>query len=293
MSVLNDRMAQYASMTDSYLEQVFAEAEPSVKQTADAMRYSSMIGGKRIRPVLTLEFCRICGGDPETALPFAAALEMIHTSSLIHDDLPCMDNDDFRRGKPSCHKQFGENYALLAGDALMAEAFLTASRAALVPERVSACLRSLAYRTGIHGMLGGQTLDEENETLPAMTAERLFETDLLKTGALIQCGCEMGCLAAGASAEQAAAAAEFGKALGLAFQITDDILDVTGNPELLGKATGSDAAAGKATYVTLLGLEGAQEQAAAYTQQALSALDAFEDTGFLREFTSMLLERDH
>ena len=254
MSVLNDRMVQYASMTDSYLEQVFAEAEPSVKQTADAMRYSSMIGGKRIRPVLTLEFCRICGGDPETALPFAAALEMIHTSSLIHDDLPCMDNDDFRRGKPSCHKQFGENYALLAGDALMAEAFLT---------------------------------------VPAMTAERLFETDLLKTGALIQCGCEMGCLAAGASAEQAAAAAEFGKALGLAFQITDDILDVTGNPELLGKATGSDAAAGKATYVTLLGLEGAQEQAAAYTQQALSALDAFEDTGFLREFTSMLLERDH
>lgn len=264
-----------------------------VQITADAMRYSTMVGGKRLRPVLTLEFCRLCGGNPEDALPFACALEMVHTSSLIHDDLPCMDNDDYRRGKPSCHKKFGYNYALLAGDALEAYAFETAANATVDPKITVECLRRLTAATGIHGMLGGQTMDEANETKTDVDLARLTDTDALKTGAFIRVACEMGCLSASASKEQMDHAIQYGNALGVAFQIQDDILDVIGDEKKLGKAVGSDKESHKATYVGLLGLEGSQKRAVEFTDKALQALDIFPDNDFIKELTSVLLKRDH
>ena len=286
-------MKSYRDRVDKALEQYFAPENPQVTRTLDAMRYSTMIGGKRIRPILVLEFCRMCGGDTEEAMSFACALEMVHTSSLIHDDLPCMDNDDYRRGKPSCHKKYGYNYALLAGDALEAYAFETAASAKTDPAITVKCLQLLTHATGVNGMLGGQTLDEENETLEGMTLERLRDTDALKTGALIRVACEMGCVVGRATEEQYKAAVEYGEALGVAFQIQDDILDVIGDEKKLGKATGHDAESNKATYVGFLGLEKAQEEAAAYTDKALKALDAFSDNQYLKELTESLLHRDH
>ena len=215
-----------------------------------------MIGGKRIRPVLVLEFCRVCGGDPDHALALACALEMIHTSSLIHDDMPCMDNDDMRRGQPSCHKKFGENTALLAGDALEACAFEVAAGADLPAKTTVEAVKLLAKATGPYGMLGGQIMDVENESRDDVTLDRLEATHQKKTGALIRVACELGCIA------------------------------------LLGKPVGSDAEEEKATYVTLLGLDGAKEKAAYYTEQAYKALEAFDENGFLRDLTESLLTRD-
>ena len=293
MNELNELILEsYSDLIDSRLEVLLEGREKAVAELTDAMRYSTMIGGKRIRPVLVLEFCRVCGGDPETALPFACALELIHTSSLIHDDLPCMDDDDLRRGKPSCHKEFGESTALLAGDALEAYAFEVASSADLPAETVLEAVRLLAKATGPYGMLGGQILDIENETRTDLDVRRLEATHRKKTGALIRAACELGCIAAGASAEQRGAADAFGAALGMAFQIRDDILDVTGSEELLGKPVGSDAEEQKPTYVTLLGLEAAGKQAEACTAEAYEALEAFEETDFLRDLTQWLLERE-
>lgn len=294
MNELNELILEsYSDLIDSRLEVLLEGREKPVAELTDAMRYSTMIGGKRIRPVLVLEFCRVCGGDPDAALPFACALELIHTSSLVHDDLPCMDDDDMRRGKPACHKEFGESTALLAGDALEAYAFEVAASADLPAETVLEAVRLLAKATGPYGMLGGQILDTENETLTDLDLRRLEATHQKKTGALIRAACELGCIAAGASAILRGAADAYGAALGMAFQIRDDILDVTGNELLLGKPVGSDAVEEKPTYVTLLGLEGAEAQAEACTKEAYEALAAFEDTGFLRDLTQWLLEREH
>lgn len=293
MKELNELILEsYSDLIDSRLEVLLEGQEQAVKDLTDAMRYSTMIGGKRIRPVLVLEFCRICGEDPARALDLACALEMIHTSSLIHDDLPCMDNDDLRRGKPSCHKEFGENTALLAGDALEAYAFEVAAAADLPAKAVVDALQLLAKATGPYGMLGGQIMDVENESRSDVTLERLSSTHQKKTGALIRAACELGCIAAGASAEQRGAANEYGAALGVAFQICDDVLDVTGNEQLLGKPIGSDAEEEKTTYVTLLGLEEAKQKAADYTAEAFDALKAFEETDFLKDLTESLLNRD-
>lgn len=293
MNELNELILEsYSDLIDSRLELLLEGREKPVAELTDAMRYSTMIGGKRIRPVLVLEFCRVCGGDPDTALPFACALELIHTSSLIHDDLPCMDNDDMRRGKPSCHKEFGESTALLAGDALEAYAFEVAASADLPAETIVDAVQLLAKATGPYGMLGGQILDTENETRTDVDVHRLEATHRKKTGALIRAACELGCIAAGASAEQRGAADAYGAALGMAFQIRDDILDVTGNELLLGKPVGSDAEEQKPTYVTLLGLEGAEEQAKACTAEAYEALAAFEESAFLTDLTQWLLERE-
>ena len=275
------------------LSDFLAFEDPNVAVMTDAMRYSTLIGGKRIRPILTLEFARLCGADPEQALPFACALEMIHTSSLIHDDLPCMDNDDTRRGKPTCHRAYGENYALLAGDALEAYAFEVASSAELPPDRVVCGIRLLSRATGPCGMLGGQTMDEQNEQRTDMTLIRLTETDARKTGALIRCACELGCAAAEATPSQREAAVRYGEALGVAFQIQDDILDVIGDAETLGKATGHDAEGNKATYVGFLGLEESVKRAADFSEQAVTALQEFPDPSFLMELTERLLQRDH
>ena len=294
MNELNELILEsYSDLIDSRLEVLLEGREKTVAELTDAMRYSTMIGGKRIRPVLVLEFCRVCGGDPDAALPFACALELIHTSSLVHDDLPCMDDDDMRRGKPACHKEFGESTALLAGDALEAYAFEVAASADLPAETVLEAIRLLAKATGPYGMLGGQILDTENESRNDIDVHRLEATHQKKTGALIRAACELGCIAAGASAELRGAADAYGAALGMAFQIRDDILDVTGNELLLGKPVGSDAAEQKPTYVTLLGLEGAEAQAKACTEEAYEALEAFEETGFLRDLTQWLLEREH
>ncbi|MBQ1451786.1 MAG: polyprenyl synthetase family protein [Clostridia bacterium] len=260
---------------------------------ADAMQYSVEIGGKRVRPLLVLEFCRICGGNISDALPFACALELIHTYSLVHDDLPAMDNDSFRRGKESTWKKYGEAYGILTGDALLTYAFQIASDAGVSDHTTTIATRCLANYAGIFGMIGGQTLDLQNEVSEEITLDDLRETHRLKTGALIRCACELGCAAADASSEQFEAAKVYAENLGLAFQITDDILDVIGNPEVLGKEVGQDAANGKVTYVTLLGVEEAEKLAAVYTQNALDALDAFDDVEYLREATKYLLNREN
>ena len=276
------------SAINAALEQYLANGDGVVEQ---AMRYSVAAGGKRIRPALTLEFCRLCGGDPMAALPFACAVEMIHTSSLIHDDLPCMDDDDLRRGQPSCHKKFGEANALLAGDALILRAFEVLLSADLAPERRTKAGVRLAEATGVFGMIGGQTMDLENETRE-IDAARLRETDKLKTGALIRASCEFGCIAAGAGEEELSAAAAYAENIGLAFQIVDDILDVTADEAQLGKPIGSDAAQGKQTYVTLYGLEEAKQQALEATERAKAALAPFgEKADGLRTFADSLLER--
>lgn len=293
MNELNTLILEsYSDLVDSRLELLLEGKEKPVQDLTDAMRYSTMIGGKRIRPVLVLEFCRVCGGDPDHALALACALEMIHTSSLIHDDMPCMDNDDMRRGQPSCHKKFGENTALLAGDALEAYAFEVAAGADLPAKDVVEAVKLLAKATGAYGMLGGQVMDVENESRDDVTLDRLEATHQKKTGALIRVACELGCIAAGASKELRKAAVEYGKALGLAFQVCDDILDVTGNELLLGKPVGSDEEEEKATYVTLLGLDGARDKAKNYTEQAYKALEAFDENGFLRDLTESLLTRE-
>ena len=293
MNELNTLILEsYSDLVDSRLELLLEGTEKPVQKLTDAMRYSTMIGGKRIRPVLVLEFCRVCGGDPDHALDLACALEMIHTSSLIHDDLPCMDNDDMRRGQPSCHKKFGENTALLAGDALEAYAFEVAAGADLPAKAVVEAVKLLAKATGPYGMLGGQVMDVENESRDDVALDRLEATHQKKTGALIRVACELGCIAAGASKELRKAAVGYGKYLGLAFQVCDDILDVTGNELLLGKPVGSDEEEEKATYVTLLGLDGAKNTAKDYTDQAYQALEAFEENDFLRDLTESLLTRE-
>lgn len=293
MNELNSLILEsYSDLVDSRLEVLLDGKEKAVQDLTDAMRYSTMIGGKRIRPVLVLEFCRVCGGDPDHALDLACALEMIHTSSLIHDDMPCMDNDDMRRGQPSCHKKFGENTALLAGDALEAYAFEVAAGADLPAKAVVEAVKLLAKATGPYGMLGGQIMDVENESRDDVALDRLEATHQKKTGALIRVACELGCIAAGASKELRKAAVEYGKNLGLAFQVCDDILDVTGNELLLGKPVGSDEEEEKATYVTLLGLDAAKQTAKDYTDQAYQALEAFDENGFLRDLTESLLTRE-
>lgn len=293
MNELNTLILEsYSDLIDSRLEVLLEGQEKAVQDLTDAMRYSTMIGGKRIRPVLVLEFCRVCGGDPDHALDLACALEMIHTSSLIHDDMPCMDNDDMRRGQPSCHKKFGENTALLAGDALEAYAFEVAAGADLPAKAVVEAVKLLAKATGPYGMLGGQIMDVENESRDDVALDRLEATHQKKTGALIRVACELGCIAAGASKELRKAAVEYGKNLGLAFQVCDDILDVTGNELLLGKPVGSDEEEEKATYVTLLGLDAAKQTAKDYTDQAYQALEAFDENGFLRDLTESLLTRE-
>lgn len=260
----------------------------------DAMRYAVENGGKRIRPVLTLEFCRVCGGEIENALNFACALEMIHTYSLIHDDLPCMDNDDYRRGKPSCHKQFGEEYALLAGDGLLTLAFETAladGNSVSADNKVKAS-RLLARLAGVAGMVGGQVLDLQSEGTEA-SLKKLSGIDELKTGALIKAACLLGCYAAGKTDSDTLAKAEtYAECVGHAFQIVDDILDVTSDSETLGKPVGSDVKNDKITYVSLMGVEKAQAEVDRLTEKAVGALVGFDqNTDFLKELAYNLAHR--
>ncbi|MGN0634940.1 MAG: polyprenyl synthetase family protein [Acutalibacteraceae bacterium] len=266
---------------ETYLPQIERYLDTAIDGTdvvCDAMRYSLSGGGKRIRPYLVLEFCRVCGGDVQKAMPFAAAVEMIHTYSLIHDDLPCMDNDDLRRGKPACHIRYGYANALLAGDGLLTLAFATLAKAELPPERIAKACATLAREAGHLGMIGGQTMDLENEG-KAVTLDTLRQTDCLKTVCLIRAACALGCIAAGASEDAIRAAETYAKGVGLAFQIVDDILDVTSDTATLGKPVGSDAAQNKNTYVTLCGLETARAEAERYTADAVAAIESFGEQG--------------
>lgn len=270
--------------------------EPSVAGEAkmlEAMRYSVENGGKRIRPMLTLEFCRMCGGSVEAALPLACAIEFIHTYSLIHDDLPCMDDDDMRRGKPSSHIKFGEANALLAGDSLLTFAFQSAGEVEDIPaDAVAKAVSLLARASGCAGMIAGQVQDLENEN-KAVAADDLRSVDILKTGELIRCACQLGCIAAGADDIKLEAARAYAENLGIAFQIVDDILDVTSDEATLGKPVGSDAENCKNTYVSLLGLEEAKKIAAELTRKAIDALGVFGgESEFLVSLSKKLLSRN-
>jgi geranylgeranyl diphosphate synthase type II len=258
------------------------------KQLFEAMEYSLLAGGKRLRPILAFEFCRLCGEDWKKAAPFAAAVEMIHTYSLIHDDLPCMDNDDFRRGRPTNHKVYGETMAILAGDALLTDAFAVASTAALSGTAMADAIGVLAECSGSLGMVGGQVLDIQSEQR-ILSEQEVLDIQTRKTGALIRAACATGVLAGQGSENQFDAACQFAAGLGLAFQIRDDMLDVIGTEEEMGKGVGTDEH--KNTFVRLYGLQKCEELVQQYTDYALDALKEFDDTEFLAELAAYLTAR--
>ena len=283
------RYGDYRRTVEEYLNGLFTD-NPHWADLYESMRYSLLAGGKRIRPVLTLEFARLAGMDWKKAVPVACALELVHTYSLIHDDLPCMDNDDLRRGKPTNHKVFGETMAVLAGDALQPEAFrLILTAPGIAPAERAACALILAQAAGADGMVAGQILD----TLHApKTEEELKEVDHLKTGAMIAGACKLGVAAAGGSPELLAAAEEYGYQLGLAFQIRDDMLDVIGNVDEFGKPIGSDKEEGKVTFVDLLGLEACDRAVLDCTERAKAAVAALDADGFLTDLARSLAHRN-
>jgi len=289
----NQKLKEYVSFIESGLSSynMLSEADMPQKRVIDAMNYSLSAGGKRIRPVLVLEFCNICGGDYKKAASAACAVEMIHTSSLIHDDLPAMDDDDLRRGRPSCHKAFDEATAILAGDALMVKPFEIMADASELPESVRIKLISeLSSSFGASGVIGGQMIDIENEKRNDVDILNLENMYSKKTSYLIRSACRMGCIAAQAY-DMLPYADRYAQCMGLAFQITDDILDVTSSTEVLGKPVGSDALQNKTTYVTLAGIENAAKEAERLTKLALDALGNFENNEFLTDLTNMLLGR--
>lgn len=287
---LEKQCREYRAYVEDYLKEHYdALNDQPQKLLFDAMQYSLMAGGKRIRPILAFEFCRVCGRDWKDAAPFAAAIEMIHTYSLIHDDLPCMDNDDYRRGRLTNHKVYGEGMAVLAGDALLTDAFGIAASAQLPnPGDMATAIGVLSECAGSLGMVGGQVLDimsEERE----LTEQEVLDIQNRKTGCLISAACALGVIAGGGSEKQYDAACQFAAGLGLAFQIRDDMLDVIGTQEELGKATGVDTQ--KNTFVKLYGLERCEELVATYTNYAVEALNAFSDTSFLEALAKSLTER--
>lgn len=290
-----ERLRRYQDMLEEKLDSYIPEKGSQQADVAAAMRYSLLEGGKRIRPVLLLEFCRICGGDPAKVLPFACAVEMIHTYSLIHDDLPCMDDDGMRRGRPSNHIMFGEASALLAGDALLTMAFEIMSGKEAVEavgaEKAVKAAHILAFRAGAAGMIGGQQIDLMSEGR-GISLDTLRMMDEKKTSALISAACRMGCVLTGAGDAKEEAAGRYAWAMGLAFQIVDDILDATGTEEEIGKPVRSDAERDKNTYVSFMGLAEASAEAQRLTRAAVNELDSFgEEASFLKELTEELCSR--
>jgi len=284
----------YGELIETNLERFFPQECLPQAEVVKACRYSLLDGGKRLRPALLLEFYRLCGGtDPRDAMPFACGLEMIHTYSLIHDDLPCMDDDDLRRGRPSCHKAFGEATAVLAGDALLNRAFEVMSLYNRVdPAAALKAIAVISRSSGFLGMIGGQVLDLSYEG-KAVPEREMREMIALKTGALLKAACLAGCVLAGAGQKQCDAAERYADAVGLAFQIRDDLLDVEGDSAALGKQVGSDAAQNKTTFATLYGAEGCRSRISELTEQAVEAAGAFEDNGFICELARWLAGRDH
>jgi geranylgeranyl pyrophosphate synthase len=271
-----DLLKRHGTAVEGTLRSLLDRCPAAPKRLLDAVDYSLLAGGKRLRPALVLEAARACGGSDRaaSALAAAGAIELIHTFSLVHDDLPAMDDDDLRRGRPTNHKVYGEAMAILAGDAMVTMAFeLIASDAE--PAVAAPLIRELARASGPQGMIGGQVLDIDGEHVP-LSLDELRRLHAMKTGALLTCACRMGAIAARADDATLAAVAAFGRHLGLAFQIVDDLLDVTSTPERMGKATGKDASRGKNTYPVLLGVEGSRRSAA---DQLAAALAAIENLG--------------
>lgn len=279
---------RYLDEIEGYLQQTFVEPDEPQQPLFEAMRYSLLAGGKRLRPVLAMSFCALCGGRSEDALPFAAAVEMVHTYSLIHDDLPCMDDDDLRRGRPTNHKVYGEATAVLAGDALLTAAFRYLTKAKLPAARIVQAVQVLSLCAGELGMVGGQVLDMQAEQRTC-TEEEVLAIQSRKTGALISAACQLGVIAAGGSARQQEAAASYAASLGLAFQIEDDILDVVGDEKTLGKAVGVDGS--KNTFVRLYGVEACRERIEKETRKAIDALSVFKNAEFLTELAERLVSR--
>ena len=287
--IYNARTISYQEAIEAYLkEKCFCYSQEPQQKLFESMRYSLLAGGKRLRPLLVLEFCRLCGGEVERAMPYAAAVEMIHTYSLIHDDLPCMDNDDFRRGNPTNHKVYGEAVAVLAGDALLTAAFGFISKANLSAQSRIKAVEILSECAGEVGMVGGQVLDMESESRQC-TIQEVLDIQSRKTGALIRAACQLGVVAAEGSQSQISDAAVFADHLGLAFQIRDDMLDVIGNAEQMGKAVGTDAV--KNTFVQLYGIEACDKLVAEHTQIAIEALRFFDDSDYLKWLSLSLTTR--
>jgi len=284
-----------------YFKKILSRYSGAPPRLIESIEYSLMAGGKRLRPALVLECWRACGGGADgggdrpadaSALASAAAMELIHTFSLVHDDLPAMDNDDLRRGRPTNHKVFGDAMAILAGDAMTTMAFEILITDAAAPA-CTALVRELAGASGPEGMIGGQVLDMEGENIP-LSLQQLQRLHRMKTGALLKASCRMGAISAGATDVQLAAVTDYGRHLGLAFQIVDDVLDVTSTPQQMGKATGKDAAKGKNTYPVLMGLDPSRREAAVQLQSAIQALDPLGTAADgLRSLARFVVEREH
>ena len=294
MSEFRDQIAQYRAAIEEFLQGQFCEDLPQ-KRLFDAMRYSLLAGGKRIRPILTLEFCRVCGGDMEKALPFAAAVEMVHTYSLIHDDLPALDNDEYRRGKKTTHVVYGEAMAILAGDALLNYAYEIMLSSSLNKENSKKYLKAIyeiAKHAGIYGMIGGQVVDVESEN-KIIDKDKLDFIHLNKTAAMI-----VGCMRAGAiigdaSEEELEKITKYSENIGLSFQIVDDILDIVGDEEKLGKPIGSDIENHKSTYPSLLGLEKSRCIARQLIEEGKSSIkDLPSEKDFLNQLGDYIISRD-
>ena len=283
-----ERTEEYRLFLESWLDECFCNPNEPQQTLFDAMRYSLLAGGKRLRPLFVFDFCRMCGGDWKKAAPFAAAVEMVHTYSLIHDDLPCMDNDDYRRGRLTNHKVYGEAVAVLAGDGLLTAAFSSIASADYPAEVRIRAVEVLSRCAGELGMVGGQVLDMQSETR-CCTEQEVLDIQSRKTGALIRAACVLGVLAGCGNKAQEAAAGEFADHLGLAFQIRDDMLDVIGNAKELGKAVGVDG--NKNTFVQLYGLENCDRMVRAHTDSALAALGAFAEPEYMTCIAQQLTDR--
>lgn len=284
-----NRIETYKQHTEQFLKDWYSRfrQEPQA-QLFEAMHYSLLAGGKRLRPIFAYEFCRMCGGQWQDATALACAVEMIHTYSLIHDDLPCMDDDDYRRGRLTNHKVYGEAMAVLAGDALLTDAFAVAATAPVQGKALRDAIGVLSECAGSLGMVGGQVLDILSEERECTEAE-ILAIQSRKTGALIRAACALGAIAGGATEVQVEAACQYAAALGLAFQIRDDMLDVIGTQEEMGKSVGTDAT--KNTFVRLYGLQRCEELVRQYTDIALQALSQFSDNSFMMQLSLQLTSR--
>ncbi|ABK43567.1 farnesyl-diphosphate synthase [Magnetococcus marinus MC-1] len=292
---LKPYLADRKYLVESALDRLLPAADREPRALTGAMRYSLLIGGKRLRPILTLACCEAVGGALERAMNFACAMECVHTYSLIHDDLPAMDNDDLRRGHPTCHRQYGEATAILAGDALLTHAFELAAKpvTGVLPEARLELIGELAMAAGTYGMVGGQMLDIQGEKRP-LELVQLQNIHIHKTGALIRVACLAGARLGGGTPDQVKHLKRYGEALGLAFQITDDILDEVGDTKTLGKATGVDRALDKATYPKLMGLAQAREAAENLMQEATRCLTEFgPQADPLRALAQYVIARTH
>ena len=292
--MFQEALKDYKTLIDEKIDTLYPDLSLPYDSVLKASRYSLTLGGKRIRPILTTEFCKLFGGNINDAFNFAVAIEMIHTYSLIHDDLPCMDNDDMRRGHPSCHKAYGEDTALLAGDTLLTEAFSVASKAELSPEQICDAIRVITYYAGLHGMIGGQVLDLSFEKSKP-NAEQLVDMYERKTSGLLIAACKLGAISSN-NYDKASLkiVSDYAKNLGIAFQIIDDILDCTADESILGKPVGSDNKNEKTTFVAIFGIDKAQEYAREYTDKAITALNKLNgDKTFLLSLTNYLLKRNY